>query len=107
EVVNSTPEIVSKRDLTARLGVKPSAISNYIARGKLTAPGPALGWLGRCRSGDRAITRPARSGAAGRARQPGCRDPGRAERPRRFSAAHLDARQGGLGRRCGRTGAAQ
>src|SRR5437763_15902819 len=35
EPVNSTPEIVSKRDLAARLGVKPSAISNYIARGKL------------------------------------------------------------------------
>ena len=36
--MNSTHEIVSKRDLAARLGVKPSAISNYIARGKLTPP---------------------------------------------------------------------
>ena len=32
------PETLSEADLAARLGVKPSAISNYIARGKLTAP---------------------------------------------------------------------
>ena len=31
-------ETLSKADLAVRLGVKPSAVSNYIARGKLTAP---------------------------------------------------------------------
>src|SRR5437763_15484817 len=98
-------ETLSKADLAVRLGVKPSAVSNYIARGKLTAPAlrsdgtveshwPCGNW------------EEPRSGAQHRARRSCSNSDCRAAEDARFiGAAHFGARARGISRRRGRAGA--
>ena len=103
------PETLSEADLAARLGVKPSAISNYIARGKLTAPVLRLDGKVDVALGISAIGKEHRSDAqhrAGRAGHGGdCRA---AEDARGFAgAAHARAGARRIGGGRGRAGVAQ